>query len=371
MPVSARAAVQRAIGAAPVIEHVMIDDPRAGEVLVAIRAVGVCHTDMVMRDGHLPIPQPVVLGHEGAGVIVARGPDVSGLDVGDHVVLSFAHCGQCHSCAESEPAYCHNWFPLNFGGARPDGTTSIHDHGGTPIHSHIFGQSSFATHAVVPASNAIKVDPSLPLELLGPLGCGIQTGAGAVLNALKVRPRSSIAVIGVGAVGLSAVMAAKIAGAATIVALDLNMPRVELAQTLGATHGYHADSATLAAHALQAGCPAGFDYIIDTTGIVDVCNAAIAGLAPRGELALVGAYAPGRSIEVDATFAMSGGRVIRGVVEGSANPAAFIPLLIDHYLNGNFPFDRLIRMFEFDDIARAISEGENGHVIKPVVRMPI
>lgn len=371
MSVSARAAVQRAIGAAPVVEQVTIDDPRTGEILIAIKAVGVCHTDMVMRDGHLPIPQPVVLGHEGAGVIVALGAGVTSLDVGDHVILSFAHCGHCYSCADGAPAYCHNWFPLNFGGARADGTTSIHDNNGAPVHSHIFGQSSFATHAVVPASNAIKVDPSLPLELLGPLGCGIQTGAGAVLNALNVRPRSSVAVIGVGAVGLSAIMAAKIADAATIVALDLNMVRVEFAQTVGATHGYRADAAVMAAHAVQAGCPDGFDYIIDTTGNVDVCNAAIAGLAPRGELALVGAYAPGRSIEIDATFAMSGGRVVRGVVEGSANPAAFIPVLIDHYLNGNFPFDRMIRMFEFADIAQAISEGENGRVIKPVVRMPI
>jgi aryl-alcohol dehydrogenase len=370
MPVSARAAVQRTMGAAPVIETVIVDDPQAGEVLVAIKAVGVCHTDMVMRDGHLPIPQPVVLGHEGAGVIVALGPDVNGLNVGDHVVLSFAHCSHCQSCTDRAPAYCHNWFPLNFGGARADGSTSIRDESGASIHSHIFGQSSFATHAVVPASNAIKVDPALPLELLGPLGCGIQTGAGTVLNALKVRPRSSIAVIGVGAVGLSAVMAARIAGASTIVALDLNMARVDFAQTLGATHGFQADAATMVEHATSAGCRAGFDYIIDTTGIAEVCNAAIAGLAPRGELALVGAYAPGRTIEIDATFAMSGGRVIRGVVEGSANPAAFIPKLIAHYLDGEFPFDRLIRLFDFDDIAQAIAEGESGRVIKPVVRMP-
>lgn len=370
MPVSARAAVQRTVGAAPVIETVSIEDPHADEVLVAIKAVGVCHTDMVMRDGHLPIPQPVVLGHEGAGVVVALGSDVDGLSVGDHVVLSFAHCSRCHSCSDNAPAYCHSWFPLNFGGARIDGSTSIRDADGAPIHSHIFGQSSFATHAIVPASNATKVDPALPLELLGPLGCGIQTGAGAVLNALKVRPGSSVAVIGVGAVGLSAVMAARIAEATTIVALDLNMERVDFAQTVGATHGFRADAASMAEHAIKAGCPAGFDYIIDTTGIAEVCNAAITGLAPRGELALVGAYAPGRSIEIDATFAMSGGRVVRGVVEGSANPAAFIPKLIAYYLNGEFPFDRLIRMFEFDDIAQAIAEGEAGRVIKPVVRMP-
>ncbi len=370
MPVAAMAAVQRLAGAAPEIEPVTLEDPRENEVRVAVRAVGVCHTDMVMRDGLLPVPQPVVLGHEGAGVIEAVGSAVTGLSVGDHVVLSFAHCGQCVSCHEHAPAYCHNWVPLNFFGTRPDGSTALSDSKGAPIHSHVFGQSSFATHAIVPATNAVKVDPSLPLEYLGPLGCGIQTGAGAVLNGLRVRPGSSVAVIGAGAVGLSAVMAAVIAGATTIVALDINSARVAFSRTVGATHAFDATAADMMGHAAAAGCPAGFDYIIDTTGIVDVCNAAIPALAPRGELALVGAYPPGQNIAIDAIFAMSGGRVVRGIVEGSADPAAFIPELIGHYQAGRFPFDRLIEMFAFADIAAAIEAGESGRVIKPVVRMP-
>lgn len=370
MPVAAMAAVQRAVGAPPVIEPVTLEDPRENEVRVAIRAVGVCHTDMVMRDGHLPVPQPVVLGHEGAGVVEAVGSAVSSLSVGDHVVLSFAHCGTCSSCDDHAPAYCHNWFPLNFFGTRLDGSTALTDSTGAPIHSHVFGQSSFATHAIVPASNAVKVDPSLPLELLGPLGCGIQTGAGAVLNAMRVRPGSSLAVIGAGAVGLSAVMAAGIAGATTIVALDINPDRVAFARTMGATHAFLATEADMVGHAAAAGRPAGFDYIIDTTGIPAVCNAAIPALAPRGELALVGAYPPGQNIELDAIFAMSGGRVVRGVVEGSADPATFIPELIGYYQEGRFPFDKLIEMFAFEDIAAAIEAGESGRVIKPVVRMP-
>lgn len=370
MSIAATAAVQRSVGGPPTIEPVTLGEPRAHEILVAIAAVGVCHTDMVMRDGLLPVPQPVVLGHEGSGVVLGVGGAVTHLAVGDHVVLSFAHCGGCRSCAEDEPAYCHNWFALNFLGARADGSTALTGQDGAPIHSHVFGQSSFATHAVVPATNAIKVDEDLPLELLGPLGCGIQTGAGAVLNALRVRPGSSVAVIGVGAVGLSALMAAVIAGATTIVALDLNMARVALAETLGATHGFRADAASAVDHAAATGCPAGFDYIIDTTGLTAVCNAALPALAPRGELALVGAYVPGQAIEIDATFAMSGGRVVRGVVEGSANPAEFIPQLIDYYRAGRFPFDRLVEFFDFADIAQAITAGEGGHVIKPIVRMP-
>ncbi len=370
MPTSAMAAVQRTVGGEPSIEQVTVGDPLPNEVLVAIKGVGVCHTDMVMRDGLLPVPQPVVLGHEGAGIVQMVGSEVRDLAPGDHVVLSFTHCGHCVSCDDHQPAYCHSWFALNFFGKRLDGTTALTDQNGNIIHSHVFGQSSFATHAIVPATNAVKVDADLPLEYLGPLGCGIQTGAGSVLNALKVRSGSSIAVIGVGAVGLSAIMAARIAGASTIVALDLNMTRVDFAQTIGATHGYKADSASISEHAATAGCATGFDYIIDTTGITAVCTAAIQALAARGEMALVGAYVPGEAINIDATFAMSGGRVVRGVVEGSANPAQFIPELIEHYRAGRFPFDKLIQIFEFKDIAQAIAEGESGRVIKPVVRMP-
>ncbi|OZA72404.1 MAG: NAD(P)-dependent alcohol dehydrogenase, partial [Sphingomonadales bacterium 39-62-4] len=206
-----------------------------------------------------------------------------------------------------------------------------------------------------------------PLHLLGPLGCGIQTGAGAVLNSCKVRPGSSVAVLGTGAVGISAIMAARIAGAGVVVALDINEVRIALARELGATHGFRADSADFPAHASAAGCPAGFDYIIDTTGLPQVVNAAIHALAPLGELALVGAYPPGANIVADATHLMSAGRVVRGVVEGSADPQSFIPQLISYYREGRFPFDRLIEVFDFEAIADAFVAGESGRVVKPVL----
>lgn len=371
MPRSVLAAVQRAPQSPPIIEPLTLEDPRPGEVRVAMRAVGICHTDMVMRDQLVPVPQPVVLGHEGAGVVDAVGEGVSSLAVGDHVVLSFASCGHCPSCDDKAPAYCHSWFPLNFGGMRSDGSTSLTDADGKTVHSHVFGQSAFATHAVVPCGNAIKVNSELPLQLLGPLGCGLQTGAGAVLKALNVRPGSSVAVIGVGAVGMSAIMAAaRIAGAAIVAAIDINAARVALACELGATHGFGPADGSYSEMAVKAGRPAGFDYIIDTTGIAELCNQAALALAPRGELALVGAYVPGTQIGSDSTFLMSGGRVIRGVVEGSAEPAQFIPELINHYRAGRFPFDRLIELFDFAEIADAIEAGESGRVIKPVVQMP-
>lgn len=367
METSARAAVSRVAGAQPQIEPVTIEAPRADEVLVEMRGVGICHTDMVMRDGHLPVPLPVVLGHEGSGVVRALGSDVSDLAVGDHVVLSFMSCSQCASCDEHAPAYCHSWVPLNFFGARADGSTALTDAAGARVHSHVFGQSSFATHAVVNRRNAVKVDRDLPLELLGPLGCGIQTGAGAVLNACRVRTGSSVAVIGVGAVGLSAVMAAGIAGAATIAAIDINPARLDLAIDLGATHALRSGT-DFVALAAEAGLAAGFDYIIDTTGIASLVNAAILALAPRGEIALVGAYAPGTQVSADTTHIMSAGRVIRGVVEGGADPQAFIPQLIEHYRAGRFPFDRLVEWFAFEDIGAAIEAGESGRVVKPIIQ---
>lgn len=367
MATTAKAAVSRTAGAQPQIETVTVEAPRPDEVLVEMRGVGVCHTDMVMRDGHLPVPLPVVLGHEGSGVVRAVGSGVTDLAVGDHVVLSFMSCSHCVSCDEHAPAYCHSWVPLNFFGARADGSTALTDAAGAAVHSHVFGQSSFATHAVVNQRNAVKVDKDLPLELLGPLGCGIQTGAGAVLNACRVRAGSSVAVIGVGAVGLSAIMAAGIAGASTIAAIDINPARLDIAIDLGATHALRSGDDFMAL-AAQAGCPAGFDYVIDTTGIAALVNAAILALAPRGEIALVGAYAPGTQVSADTTHIMSAGRVIRGVVEGSADPQSFIPELIAHYRAGRFPFDRLIEWFAFEDIAAAIEAGESGRVVKPIIR---
>lgn len=368
MSTPAQAAVLRQAGGVPRIEPVTLEAPRDDELLIEIRGVGICHTDMVMRDGHLPVPRPVVLGHEGSGVVRVVGAAVRHLAVGDHVVLSFSHCGHCPSCGHGQPAYCHSWAPLNFLAQRPDGTTAITDAAGAPVHSHVFGQSSFATHAVVPAHCAIKVDKALPIERLGPFGCGLQTGAGTVLNVLRVRPGSSVAIVGVGAVGLAAVMAAVIAGASTIAALDLLPERIDLARQLGATHGAIASSASCLAHAAAFGCPAGFDYVIDTTGHPGVVEDCIAALAPRGEVALVGAYPPG-GVTFDAIHVMSGGRAIRGVVEGGADPAEFIPLLLRHYEAGRFPFDRLVRTYPFAEIAQAIEDGEKGRVVKPVLLM--
>ena len=353
--IPARAAVVRSPDAPLRIERVTIEAPRSDEVLVRLVATGICHTDMVMRDQALPTPLPVVLGHEGAGIVEAVGADVTHVRPGDHVVLAFNSCGHCASCDDHAPAYCVEFAPRNFMGSRPDGTSPLSGEGGL-IHANIFGQSSFATHAIARGRNTVKVSSDAPLERLGPLGCGVMTGAGAVMNALRVRAGSGIAIFGTGAVGLSAIMAAKAVGAATIIAIDINENRLDLARELGATHTILATRPDLAAALAEAGAGA-LNYAIDTTARPSVIRAAADALGPRGILGLVGASAPGDELSFDAASIMSGGRVVRGIVEGDADPHVFIPKLVALHAEGRFPFDRLIRYYRFEDINEALSDG--------------
>ncbi|MCC7462030.1 MAG: NAD(P)-dependent alcohol dehydrogenase [Gammaproteobacteria bacterium] len=361
------AAVARTAGAPLVFETLELEAPRAGEVRVRIVGAGVCHTDMVARDQLLPVPLPVVLGHEGSGIIEQVGPGVDGLAPGDRVVMSFDSCGSCAACVDQEPAYCHQIAPLNFSSARPDGSTAL-SRDGAAVHSHFFGQSSFATHAICPARSVVKVDGRAPLELLGPLGCGVQTGAGAAMNALAVRPGSSFAVVGAGSVGLSALLGAVVQGARVLIAVDVNEERLALARELGATHLINPRRAALTETILGI-TGQGVDRVLDTTGLADVIRAALLALAPRGVCGIVGASAPGSEIRVDEVHLMSAGRRLIGIVEGSSRPQQFIPRLIDLHLQGRFPFDRLVRYYPFADINRAIHDSEHGAAIKPILRM--
>lgn len=349
------------------LEMLEIEAPRAGEVLVRVVATGVCHTDMVMRDQHLPTPQPVVLGHEGAGIVERVGPGVTKVAPGDHVVMTFNSCGRCPSCSDHAPTYCHEFFPRNFMGAREDGSSGL-SRGGETIHANIFGQSSFATHALCHERNAVKVDKAAPLEILGPLGCGVMTGAGAVMNALKVPAGRSLAVFGAGAVGLSAVLAAKAIGAGPIIAVDINPERLALALELGADHALNGAEGEVV-EKIQAITGTGAHFSIDTTANLKVMRQAVDCLGARGVCGLVGASKMGDELPLDAVSVMSGGKVVRGVVEGDADPDVFIPELIALHQAGLFPFDRLIRFYPLAEINQAVADGEAGRVIKPIVRM--
>ena len=363
-----QAALLREVHADFAIETVQLDAPQADEVLVEVVATGLCHTDLAVRDGVFPIPaMPNVLGHEGAGVVVAIGSAVSKIKVGDHVALSFASCGACPQCAAGAPAHCDNFLPANFLGKRPDGSCTHHQHG-QEINACFFGQSSFASHALVKEHHAVKVPDDIPLELLGPLGCGIQTGAGTILNHLRPTAGSSVAIFGAGAVGLSAVMAAKISGCATIIAVDVQPARLVLAQELGATHVINGREADAVARIKEI-TGAGADYVVEATGLPDVVAQGIRCSRRMGQVALLGMGRMDAALPLVLGDLMTG-TVIRYVIEGDSVPQTFIPQLIDHYRQGRFPFDRLIEFYELDDINDAARDTMAGRTIKPVIRMP-
>lgn len=362
-----RAAVARAHHAPLNLETLTLEAPRDDEILVRVVATGVCHTDIVVRDGMLPTPLPVVLGHEGAGVVARVGRAVTKVAPGDHVVMSFNSCGACPSCADHAPSYCHEFFPRNFFATRSDGSTAL-SREGEPVHGNFFGQSSFASHALCHERNVVKVPADVPLRLLGPLACGVQTGAGAVMNALRVGPGRSFAVFGAGSVGLSAVMAARAVGASRIIAVDLNPDRLAFAREIGATDSVDPRTTNATAEIMRL-TGHGVDYALDTTGLASVIRGAVESLAPRGACGLLGASGPGSEVVLDEVHFMSGGRRLIGIVEGDAQPDVFIPELIRLYQAGRFPFDKMVKYYPFERINDAIADSESGRTIKPVVVM--
>ena len=350
------------------LEQVSLDGPRAGELLVRITAVGICHTDAVVQSGSLPMPFPAVFGHEGVGVVEQVGAGVTALAPGDTVVLTFDHCGVCPACRRHAPSHCAAFFPRNFSGLRPDGTVTM-SAGDGPVHGSFFGQSSFATHALCGEVNAIRVDADLPVHLLAPLGCGIQTGAGAILNSFALPAGATLAVIGVGAVGLAAVMAARAAGAGRIVACDRNPDRLALAAELGATDTAYTGSRDLG-EALRDLAPGGFDFILDTTGNMAVIAAAIGALAAGGTCGVIGASPSGdAALSFNYRDFLVSAKRVMGIIEGDSDPRAFIPRLVAMMKDGTLPLERLVVAYPFADINRALDDLNTGRVVKPVLVM--
>jgi aryl-alcohol dehydrogenase len=360
------AAVGRTLGQSFEIERVTLDAPQRDEVLVRLVATGMCHTDLAVRDGDIPFPpRPHILGHEGAGVVAEVGPGVTQLQVGDAVVMSYASCGQCARCAAGQPYNCVAFLAQNFGGVRADGSGCHHQHG-ERIFGNFFGQSSFATHALARQHNLVKVPAEAPLELLGPLGCGVLTGAGAVMNALRPPPGSSLVVFGLGAVGMSALMAGKLLGCRTIIGVDLHPARLALAREIGATHTIDAGAGKVTEQGREL-TGGGADYMVEAVGKADLIDPCIAALRSRGAGVLLGAQKAGK-IVLDATNLMRG-ISLKSVIEGEAAPRVLIPQLIEFQREGRFPFDRLIRAYDFADINVAADDLASGRTIKPVLRM--
>ncbi len=339
-----RAAVVREKSGPFLMEEIDLDDPRDDEVVVRIVASGLCHTDLVARDQYMPITLPAVLGHEGAGVVEKVGARVKKVAPGDHVVSSYLSCGSCSSCLSGQPTYCLNFFPCNFSGSRTDGSITM-SKDGQPVHGSFFTQSSFASHALMMERNVVRVSKDVPLEKLAPLGCGIQTGAGGVMNSLKVKPGSSIAIFGTGSVGLSAIMAARVVGSTTIIAVDVNSERLNTAKELGATHLVNS-SQTNPVEEIRRITGNGAHYSLECTGIPDVLSQSLDCLALTGVAGLIGVAPFGARVSLDCQNILNG-RTVRGIVEGDSIPDIFIPRLIEPLYTRAFPLRQNVEVLSF------------------------
>jgi len=358
-----QAAVSRSVGEPLKIEKVELAEPGADEVLIKILATGVCHTDAESMNGR-GAPFPAVLGHEGAGIIEKVGSGVKNLKSGDHVVLSYSYCGECSQCLTGHQNLCERTVELNFGGKSKDGENHIrqHDH----FLSTFFGQSSFATYSIANKNNVVKVDDDVDLAILGPLGCGIQTGSGTVMNSLRPEPGTSIAIYGGGAVGLSAVMAAKIMGLKHIIVVDLHQNRLDLAKELGATHVLNGKEVDVVKE-IRNITNGGVHYAVETTGATPVIIQSIHALRVSGTVAIVGM---GGDVTLNFTNdILMEGKTVMGTVQGDSVPQLHIPKLIHYYKEGKFPFDKLIKFYDFEDINTAFEDSKSGETLKPIVRI--
>ncbi|NLO47681.1 MAG: NAD(P)-dependent alcohol dehydrogenase [Clostridiales bacterium] len=346
------------------IKELELDAPKRDEVLVKVEACGVCHTDDVARMQVIPVPLPAVFGHEGCGIIEKTGPGVTDFQKGDRVGFSYGYCGTCQACRTGQPYGCEENRRLNFSGVQYDGTKRLH-YGKQGVSS-FFGQGAFATYAVVHVHNLIPIRDDVNLVMTGPLGCGIQTGAGAVLNYIKPQPDSSILITGCGPVGLSAVMAAKIAGCTTVIACDIIDDRLKLAGELGADYVINGNNMNVLDEVKKI-TRIGTNYAIDCTGIGACVRQSLSCTRSLGTCVVLGATQE-LTIHVENEL-MGAGKTLVGIVEGCSIPQVFIPQLLRYYKKGLFPFDKLITYYAFHDINQAFEDTRSGKVIKAVLKM--
>ncbi|WP_083913428.1 DUF4334 domain-containing protein [Nocardia concava] len=345
------------------IEQVELEAPRADEVLVRIAATGLCHSDLTLAGMFVAGQSPLVLGHEGAGTVTAIGDEVTDLAVGDRVVLSYAWCGRCRNCLRGKMAYCAEAGTLNLLGVRPDGSTGMRQDD-RDVRGRFCGQSSFAGYALAAAHTVVRVPADIPFEILAPLGCGVQTGAGTVLNSLRPEPGSTLAVFGAGSVGMAAILAARVADCEQIIAVDPRPERRALALELGASAAF---APAEAKDGIRAATGSGVDFAVDCVGSPDVVRAAVGALDSPGVCATVGVRGKANPIELDQTKLVGKGQTVRGVVEGDSVPSAFVPLLVDLYRAGRFPVDRMVTTFPFEKINDAVAATRDGTAVKAVL----
>lgn len=350
------------------VERVELCDPRADELLVEVVASGMCATDLHGRDAYQPTRFPKIFGHEGAGVVRAVGAAVTAFRPGDHVVMAYPWCGECPNCRSRRQSYCLNARALKMDGTRADGST-LHAKDGQPVYSAFFQQSSFGSFTIANERFAVKVRDDVPLAYVSALACGGQTGAGAVFNVMTPRPGDSFAVFGVGAVGLSGLMAAKIAGCDPIIAVDVHDSRLALARELGATHTINHARRADVVQRIRNITGIGARFTLETSALPAVLREAVEALMPAGTCVLLGSARAGTDTSIEMPF-IQNGRNLRGVIQGDSVPKEFIPVLVDHIAAGRFPVERMIAYYDLADINRAAAESAAGTTIKPVIRMP-
>lgn len=360
-------AIARGDSAPFTLETIELDDPQKDEILVKVSGVGLCHTDLVINAaGAAVYPFPAVLGHEGSGVVEKVGAQVTKVAPGDRVAITFRSCGECDRCTSGDAPYCRSFPQLNFTGMRTDGSKAYTSSEGE-VAGNFFGQSSFGSHAITYERNVVKVADDLPLELVGPLGCGVQTGFGGVVRSLAAKAGSSILILGGGAVGLSAVMGAKVRACKTVIVLEPQAGRRALAEELGATHTIDPADAPNLADAVRAIAPQGVDYALDTTGVPAVLNSAVACLGSKATFGIIGVAPPGTPLPGEISDLVTYGYTIKGIIEGDSDPDTFIPEMMEHYRQGRLPFDKMIKTYPLSKINEAIADQHAGKCVKVVL----
>ncbi len=365
---SVRAAVLRAPGDPVEVIDVQLDEPGTGEVEVAITAAGVCGSDLHVVAGEWEVPMPVVLGHEGAGVVTRVGAGVTDLRAGDHVVLSWVpQCGRCRQCEAGRPWQCELVATVVApGGVLHDGTSRWHGADGGDLH-HYLGVSSFAERVVVPRSGAVRIRDDAPLDVVAVVGCAVATGVGAVQHTAQVPAGATVAVIGCGGVGLSCIQGARLSGAARIVACDVNPDKLEVASRLGATDVVDASRGDAVA-GLRAAAPEGLDFVFDAIGRIETTEQAIAALGLGGAAVVVGLPPTGMTARFDPLALAEANQRILGSNYGSVDPQRDIPRLVDLYMAGDLDLDALISgRRPLEEAAAAIDDLAAGRTLRTLL----
>jgi aryl-alcohol dehydrogenase len=344
-----------------------LEAPRAREVLIEVSSCGVCGTDRMCIHGLEPFPTPGVLGHEAAGTVVDTGPEVTLVRQGDRVMIGFPFCGHCRTCRRGEPRYCEKGAMLAFSGYREDGSSPMRRSNGKKVAGRFFQQSSWATYTLATEQQLARVPEGLDLDYAGPYGCSISTGAGAVLNELRPPPGASIAVFGAGNVGLAAIMAARLTGATTIIAIDKVESRLQLARELGATHSLLHSATTVSD--LKELTHGALDYSVEATNGSNLVTEAISALGIRGTCAMVGGAKATAVVKMNHADVLLQGKRVIGVMGGGGQTPVFLESLMVLQRDGRFPLHKLIRFYPFAEVNRAIDESDSGTTVKPVLKM--